>query len=70
MTEQDDLANEALDLCRRLAQAQLDEEARRDFYGTPIGDASRTQHFEGLRAKAADRWRRRMGYDNLQGGAQ
>lgn len=43
--------------------AQLAEEARRDRWGNRIGDARRIARLEQLRRRAANRWRRRAGFD-------
>lgn len=62
------LTDEAMALCRALYLAQLAEEARRDRSGRRIGDAQRIARLERLRARAADRWRRRAGFA-VTGGA-
>ncbi len=61
------LTDEAMGLCRALYLAQLAEEARRDRSGRRIGDAQRIARLEQLRRRAADRWRRRAGFDVTAG---
>lgn len=57
------LTDEGLALCGRLYQAQLDEQSREDRRGNTIGDKRRIARLEKLRKIAANRWRRRAGYD-------
>lgn len=58
-----DLLEEAAALHRRLFQAGLAEEAKRDSYGRKTGDPARIARLDRLAALAADRWRRRAGYE-------
>lgn len=57
------LAEEAVDLHRRLYQAMLDEDRKRDSAGHQIGNQTRIARLDRLSMLAADRWRRRMGYE-------
>ena len=57
------LAEEAMDLHRRLFQAMLDEDKKRDSYGHQIGNQTRIARLDRLAMLSADRWRRRMGYE-------
>ena len=58
-----DLLDEAAALHRRLYQAGLDEENKRDSYGRKTGDPRRIARLDRLAMLAADRWRRRAGYE-------
>lgn len=55
------LLNEASDLHRAIAAALIHEEAKRDKYGHPCGDAAYIARLDHARRRAADRWRRRAG---------
>lgn len=57
------LAEEAMDLHRRLYQAMLDEDRKRDSAGRQIGNQTRIARLDRLSMLAADRWRRRAGYE-------
>ena len=59
------LADEALALCRKLGRAYFAEEDRRDAQGRTIADPVRLERLAHARRRAADRWRRRMGYAAL-----
>jgi hypothetical protein len=61
MNEQ--LAQEAWNLHHRLSLACLAEEGKRDSAGHKTGDQQRIKHMDRLIPLAADRWRRRMGYE-------
>lgn len=55
------LSDEARILHRAIAAAQIHEEAKRDKYGHPCGDAAYIARLDHARRRAADRWRRRSG---------
>ncbi len=57
------LAEEAAELHHRLYQATLDEDRKRDSYGRPTGNQQRIARLDRLSMLAADRWRRRAGYE-------
>lgn len=57
------LQEEAAALHHVLAAAAIKEESRRDLFGNPAYDLRRYRRLERLTALAADRWRRRCGYE-------
>lgn len=62
-----DLASEAMDLHDRLHQAYLDEFNKRDGRDHKVGDPRRIDRLLYLVRKAADRWRKIMGYGPMYG---
>lgn len=62
MTEEQ-LQEEAAELHRRLYQAMLDEDRKRDSTGRQIGNQTRIARLDRLAMLSADRWRRRAGYE-------
>lgn len=63
MIASEQLQREAWDLHHRLFQAMLDEDRKRDSYGHQTGNQTRIARLDRLSMLAADRWRRRMGYE-------
>lgn len=63
MTASEQLQEEAAELHRRLYQEMLDEDRKRDNTGRQCGNQQRIARLDRLSVLAADRWRRRAGYD-------
>lgn len=57
------LQQEAMELHHKLYCAMLAETRKRDSYGRPTGDPQRIDRLDRLVMLAADRWRRRCGYE-------